>query len=698
MLREMIDLNAQQARFAEADTGRISLAGGPGSGKTLTLVSRALPLLLRGVRPDDIVLLTPHDHRVRPLQQHLNDMPRKFQERRRLLERQGWNIEALRQAAELAGQVYVGTILQYAHGVLHEHDAGISTVWSDTEAIAVIAALEARLARETAQEPGNTYEPLRGSAKRFFEWQAILKSRLPVAPHMNIPVEGWERLLRSYQNEQRLSLAGDRHDLLANAYQLATGPAGDRRHGAAWRNLHLLVDDFQNIPEVAFWWLDALCRQQQSFSIAVDPGQPPAGLPPFSPHQVFRENYPADRHYILTAPHRASQSIAMTVERIAVHGGEGAAAPYAGYVVGHEPDNGVTLHLVSGRPNLEAGLVYKLVHDTRILLGHYSAIAVVYPDNGKVGALATLLSALGVPYAVDPALSKPSRTVGAPGIPEPRTEARRIIGALRLQANPFDPTIFMEAASMGLGPGRASLRPDELVRITDFARAGGMDLVQASRHLVQTVDRRHRLYRILDPLLDMHTALHQAMGGVQGPNSLIGVVGAARRIVSDGRGTPPTARDDSQLEKILALCQAYPRRRGETMPPAVQRLLDHFSQTLHSRSSPLLEDGFDVMEDRVTITTSEGAVGGGWEHVIVFTGGDRLRGGALSRHLFRAAAAAGRWLDIIVPPLSTGGRDGDAEEAVRNVLGADVPAVEVPNRDVDDFYDELYHDEIHQGA
>ena len=94
MLREMIDLNAQQARFAEADTGRISLAGGPGSGKTLTLVSRVLPLLLRGVRPDDIVLLTPHDHRVRPLQQHLNDMPRKFQERRRLLERQGWNVEA----------------------------------------------------------------------------------------------------------------------------------------------------------------------------------------------------------------------------------------------------------------------------------------------------------------------------------------------------------------------------------------------------------------------------------------------------------------------------------------------------------------------------------------------------------------------------------------------------------------------------
>ena len=694
MLREMIGLNGQQARFAEADIGIISLAGGPGSGKTMALVSRVLTLLLRAIRPDDIVLLTPHDHRVRPLQQHLTNMPRTFQERRHLLERQGWDVEPLRRAADLAAQVYVGTILQYAHGVLHEHDAGMSTVWTDTEAIAVIAALEVSLARE----PGNTYEPGDGSKMRFFEWQGILKSRLAIGPRMNIPVEGWERLLRSYRNEQRSSLAGDRHDLLANAYRLATGPAGDRRNGAAWRNLHLLVDDFQNIPELAFWWFDALCRQQQSYSIAVDPGQPPAGNPPFSPHQVFTGTYPAGQHFRLTAPHRASRSIAMTVERIAVHGGEGAAAPYAGYVGGEEPFNGVMLHLVSGRPNLEAGLLYKLVHQTRILLGNYSSTAVVYPDDGKVGAVATLLSAMGVPYAVDPALSKPSRTVGAPGIPEPHTEARQIIGALRLQANPFDRTIFMEAASMGLGPGRASLTPDELAQITDFARPRGMDLVQAARHVVQTVDRRHRLYRILPPLLDMHAALQKAVGEVQGPDSLISVVAAARRIVSDGRGTPPTARDDSQLEKILALCQAYPRRREETTLHAVQRLLDRFSPVLHFRSSPLLEDGFDVMEDRVTITTSEGAVGGEWKHMIALTGGERLRGGDLFRHLFRAGAAAGRWLDIIVPALSTGGRDGDAEAAVRDVLGADVQAVEVTKRDIDDFYDELYHHEIDQGV
>ena len=246
--------------------------------------------------------------------------------------------------------------------------------------------------------------------------------------------------------------------------------------------------------------------------------------------------------------------------------GKGAANPYAGYVGGDEPDNGVTLHLVSGRPNLEAGLVYKLVHDTRILLGHYSGIAVVYPGNGKASALTTLLSARGVQYAVDPALSKPFRTVGAPGIPEPRTEARQIIGALRLQMNPFDSTIFMEAASMGLGPERVSLRPGELTRITELARAGGMDLVQAARHLVQTVDRRHRLYRTLRALLDMHAALQQAMGEVQGPDSLIGVVGAARRIVSEWRGCPPTPRDNHRLHQILALCRAYPRRRGKPRP------------------------------------------------------------------------------------------------------------------------------------
>ena len=51
-----------------------------------------------------------------------------------------------------------------------------------------------------------------------------------------------------------------------------------------------------------------------------------------------------------------------------------------------------------------------------------------------------------------------------------------------------------------------------------------------------------------------------------------------------------------------------------------------------------------------------------------------------------------------MPALSTGGRDGDAEAAVRDVLGADVQAVEVTKRDIDDFYDELYHHEIDQGV
>ena len=685
MLREFCDLNAFQNRFVEADIGTMFLSGGAGTGKTWAVICRILKMMLSGYRPDDVVLLTPHDHQVSPLKSALeDDMPARFRNRRHLLEGQGWDLGQLSQAVDLAAQVFVGTVFQYTHRLLREHGGGPSTVWSDAEAIAVIAGLEVTVARDY----GIAYEKKPGSAREFFEWQVILKSRLPGSPRMHVPVDGWRELAQGYLQEQNLRMAVDRHDLLVNAYKLVAGWSGGRGTGASEPNRHILVDNFEDIPEMAFWCLDALCGLPRSLSVAVDPGQPPMGNPPLRPLDVFMTTYPTAHQYPLQFSHRVRPPVVSTLRHIAAHSRQHAATLYLGFVEPTEPESAVTLHVVSGRANLETGHVYRLIQDSLDRRLGYSDIAVVYPDNGNANSLAALLWVMRVPFSMDPSLGSPAETRNAPGIPGPRSEAEQIIDALRVLANPFDPAAFMDLASIGLGPDRPSLRPDELVQVTGRARNQGINLIEAARRLIQTRDRRRRLYHILTPLLNLHAALEQAAREANGPDAVVEIVESARRIMAAWRVTPPTPRDEIQVGQLLHLCGQYRRHREETTTQVLQRFLDRFSPGLHPRSSPLQGGGFAHMDHQVTITTSEGAVGGGWPHVIALTSGQQL-GQAMALHLFRAASATDNRLDIIGPSLLTGGRDAATEAAVRDALGADVQVVDVSKEDVDPYFREV---------
>ena len=54
--------------------------------------------------------------------------------------------------------------------------------------------------------------------------------------------------------------------------------------------------------------------------MAIDPGQPAAGAPPFRALDVFLGVYPAAQERRLQASFRATRSITATVERIAHYG------------------------------------------------------------------------------------------------------------------------------------------------------------------------------------------------------------------------------------------------------------------------------------------------------------------------------------------------------------------------------------------
>ena len=687
MIAQFLGLTAFQALFVDADIGPVGIAGGPGSGKTVAVLGRVLSMMALGVRPDDAVLLTPHDHLVPRLKALLESMPQRFQERRDRLQGNPRDLYDLGRAADFAAQVSVRTPYQYAHHLLTEHGQGPSTVWSDAEAIAAIDGLEGTF----AQDYGIHYEQGPNTARRFFEWQNVRKLRHPGNPPMPVPVEGWAQLDQAYTRQKDWQGACDRQDLLANAHRLIRAPMRGEGIFLARQRPHILVDDFQDITDPVFWFLRDLCGRQQSLSVAIDPGQPAAaGDPAFRALQVFLGVYPAAQAHTLQASFRATRSITATVERIAHYGRPGIPLLYPGYVGLAERERTVRLHVLSGRRNLETAYAYRLVEDSRGNGIAYGDIAVVGLNGRNLVPIHAAFWARGVPSRLDLTMSRPARTLAASGAPEPLPHARQIICALRLLSNNRDPASLLGVLSMGLTPGRSSLTAEERAQISRLAWEREISLLEAARQLIQPLDRRHRLYRILTPLLTLHAALDQAIAEVRGPQAIRQLVEAANRIVADMKTDPPTPRAEAQVAQLVQLSGTYLIPREQTVSQALSLFVDTFSAGLHPNCLLPEENGLADVDVGVTLTTADGAAGRCWRHVIVLTGGNRPpeQPQALTRKLFRAASAAGSRLDIVVAPLTTAGQDTDTLNAVRDVIGDNGDEVAVTRQETDHYFGE----------
>ena len=684
MIAEFLDLNAFQALLVNANIGPVGIAGGPGTGKTQAMLARVLSMMSLGMRPDDVFLITPHDHLVPRMKALLERMPQQFQERRDRLQGNPWDIEDLGRAVEFAARVSVRTPYQYAHHLLTEHGQRPSTVWSDAEAIAVIDGLERTFAREYDIH----YEQGPYTARRFFEWQNIQKLLLPGNPSMPVPVEGWAQLDDAYTRLKNRQHACDRQDLLANAHRLIRAPMRGEGIFSGKQRPHILVDDFQDITDPFFWFLYELCGRQQSLSVAIDPGQPAVGDPPFRALELFLGVYPAAQVHRLQASFRATRSITATVERIAWYGRPNVPLLYPGYVGLAERERAVRLHVLSGRRDLGTAYVYRLVEESRGNGNACDDIAVMGLDSRNVAPINAAFWARGVPSLLDSTLPRPNRTLAESRASEPLPHARQIINALRLLKNKHDPASLLGVLSMGLTPDRSSLNAGERAQISRLSWEGNINLLEAARQLIQPLNRRHRIYRILTPLLALFTALEQAIAEVRWPQSIRQLVEAANRILADMKPVPPTPRDEAQVAQLLQLSGAYRIPRGQTVSQVLGRFLDSFSPGLHPSSHLPHENRLADDDDGVTITTADGAVGRWWRHVIVLTGGNRPREQALTRRLFRAASAAGTRLDIIVAPLTTAGCDADTLNAVRDVIGDNVEEVNVTRQETDNHFGE----------
>ncbi len=250
-LRPLDQLQQRAAEGPVEDLEPIAILGGPGTGKSQTLLARVVHLLTQGVDPRNITYLA-----------FSSRMAQNF--RRRLLDL----------APEYSAPVqdlFVGTLEQYALNFLRYEGPkllGISAsfrVWDREQVAEVIAEVwgrgqdEERLDAETVE--------------RIIRWLEQNRSRTRIQERVRPPHPSCPQILRRYEGEKERCHAVDVPDLVPLAIKAMESAPAVGRIWATYRSKHLLVDGLQDAKPVHRALLDLLAGPDGSVAVTSDPDQ-----------------------------------------------------------------------------------------------------------------------------------------------------------------------------------------------------------------------------------------------------------------------------------------------------------------------------------------------------------------------------------------------------------------------------------------
>ena len=301
-LREKIGLTTDplQKKAAEWQEGPSMLQGGPGTGKTHTLLARMAYLISKGVPPSNITYLTISGRGGEAMQ----DLLRSHQETR-----------------EAEPHIYVGTPHGYASHFLRKNGAqalGISpnyTIWDDQQALTIISEMmdyfESLEKNGKKLEPGEGIPKLRTSAIiDILHWNELNKARHRQTPH---PARdrSWYDIIEFYEREKTRQNVLDINDLVPTAVRAMQQNDNIRQMWNRSRSLHILVDEFHDITPVQYEMINLMTGPTRSIMVASDPNQSIYKWKGSDSNLLnrFREHHRTAPLHLLRANHRSVGSL-----------------------------------------------------------------------------------------------------------------------------------------------------------------------------------------------------------------------------------------------------------------------------------------------------------------------------------------------------------------------------------------------------
>ena len=576
-------LDPSQRAAAHDAEGVTLVGGGPGTGKSHTLVARIAVLLEMGVPPDRITCLSTGSGGAEDMRRRLERHP---------------------QTREWTGDIFVGSFHQYADRFLRTAGAAALggsaeyTIWDRRSAVEALAFAWPELSR---------VEVRRKELGEVLRWHTLNRAGWADTPPVPARESHWWDIVTAYGTVKRAQNALDPDDLLDLTIRAMEGNPDLRSAWSSSRSRHLVVDQFEEATPQQFLMLELMIGPIRSLMVASDPNQGVYGSEGARSRldRALTLRFPGRRVHRLRVNQQGSRNLGELAVRLT------RSAAMSGLEDDHQVRNGVekAKPVLMETEGTRQDMDHAVLGEVRRLAGRgwsFDDMACLYRRNGAAGRMRTKLLHLDIPYHV---LDEGRR--------EREGDARSVVALLTSLLNPRDLNAVRAAAAPGY-PGKARRLNDRATRkLWRLSREQKVDLIRAAEGNLSRFEPGSADHRAVSYLIE---AWHMLDRKLEDPGwELADLVVIASVLMREHRPSGPSPAEEPEMMALWGQCRATPRREGEASRAYLSRFLDLLCPALASRRSP--------SGSGVTLSTIQAAKGLRWPVVFILDASDQTMPG-----------------------------------------------------------------------
>ena len=243
-------LYGPQQDAVNAHTGPILVEGGPGTGKSFVLAARAARLLAGGVDPKAIFRLTPNAHMVEEIRRTLPTEMRGI-------------IDGVTKEASEAVEIH--SIQDLA--VFFLQNLGPASVQVSNDFKPLSRRQSEEIVKQLLSPRTLQARVADGDIPDILRWHRFRRSTIPETEVPGIP-SLWHEIVDLYEREKRNQNKLDHEDIILLATRAIEGSPDFVRYWRESRQPHYLVDDFQNLTQSQYRFLQTLAGTNGSLVAA----------------------------------------------------------------------------------------------------------------------------------------------------------------------------------------------------------------------------------------------------------------------------------------------------------------------------------------------------------------------------------------------------------------------------------------------
>ena len=570
-----LSLDRLQKAAAEAEEGPILIIGGPGSGKTRTLIGRILNLLKSGASPHTITYLTFNS--------------RSADEARALIEQYTDTQHLMISTIHL----YASTFLRQAGAKA----AGISpsyTIWDQEQGIQILY--------DVLTQENRFKNLVEKDVRSFMRWRAnnLARDKFNQIPPKNAD---WLEYDTIYDHEKASQNVLDLDDLIPRTVEIMDKNQDLRDTWRRIRSKHLMVDEFQDVSPTVYKLLDLMTGPTNSITVATDPNQAiytwrGADIRLI---QQFKFRHPNHFQQLLRINHRSTRSLTDMAEDMTRNQEmSGLTEPYQTPLRPAGPKAQATTYICYAQ-QMDEHVVRQATqfHQQGI---PYDDMAFIYRRGNTSKRLGIKLTNHAIPFTV---MGEPKG--------EANSETRTLVSMLRSAMNPHDQMAFTNTTSE-LYKGKKTNLPRDLMRnITRCAKDKQSNLFDAAQEYLPTLQPANPNQRTIAAAINNFQILNQM---IQDPEvTLVQITKRAHNLLHNRQAPSQVPATSQETIKLFALAEAYGRKPNET----IQQQLARFLETINNASEPQHQDHTNedpsTLHRGINLSTIHAAKGLQWPYV-----------------------------------------------------------------------------------